>query len=121
MGVYLAGATMSNKPYTAVNLFLLAMLVVVIITLYVKATFIVLSGKLDVWTKRRTQEQVKAFAAAQRVQEKKLEKIRASMTDAEWAAYEIQLENKKLLEEIKRNQGNSSGTTTSFKYGVIDQ
>lgn len=27
MGVYLAGATMSNKPYAAVNLFLLAMLV----------------------------------------------------------------------------------------------
>jgi hypothetical protein len=52
---------------------------------------------------------------------KKLAEIRASMTDAEWAAYEIQLENKRLLEDIKNKQNRSGGTKSSFMYGVIDE
>jgi hypothetical protein len=53
--------------------------------------------------------------------EEKLAGIRASMTQAEWAAYEIQLENKRLLEEIRNKQGKSGGGSSGFMYGVIDE
>jgi flagellar biosynthesis/type III secretory pathway M-ring protein FliF/YscJ len=73
---------------------------------------------------KRTNEKAaadyKRYRAEVEREAQKLAKIRASMTEAEWAAYEIQLENKRLLEEIKDNQGKTGGTTSRFIYGVID-
>jgi hypothetical protein len=41
----------------------------------------------------------------------RLEKIRETMTPAEWEAYKLQLENNKLLKQIN-SRGKSKGTTT---------
>lgn len=64
---------------------------------------------------------LKNFRAAAEREAKRMAEIRASMTDAEWAAYEIQLENKRLLEDIKNKQNRSGGSKSSFIYGVIDE
>ncbi|CAN2190207.1 hypothetical protein MCEMRE182_00498 [Candidatus Nanopelagicaceae bacterium] len=68
----------------------------------------------------RAASDLKNFRAEVAREAKRLAEIRASMTDAEWAAYEIQLENKRLLEEINNKQSRSGGSKTSFMYGVID-
>lgn len=88
---------------------------------YLRAVITLLVARFDQRNKERVDQYWKNVHAEQDRKASKLAKIKASMTEAEWAAYEIQLENKKLLEEIKRNQGSSKGSTTSFMYGVIDQ
>lgn len=50
-------------------------------------------------------------------EEARLEKIRATMTPAEWEAYKLQLENNKLLKQIN-SRGKSKGTTTT--YGFVE-
>jgi hypothetical protein len=47
----------------------------------------------------------------------RLEKIRETMTPAEWEAYKLQLENNKLLKQIN-SRGKSKGTTTT--YGFVE-
>jgi len=59
--------------------------------------------------------QLEARLEQEAKEEERLAKIRASMTPAEWEAYKLQLENNKLLKDIKR-RGNSNKTTTTFGF-----
>ena len=47
----------------------------------------------------------------------KLAKLRKSMTDAEWAIYEVQLKNQELLREIK-NKKTPQNNSTQFVRGI---
>jgi type II secretory pathway pseudopilin PulG len=51
-------------------------------------------------------------------EEERLAKIKATMTPAEWEAYKLQLENNKLLKDIKRRGSQKNTTTTT--YGFVD-
>ena len=51
-------------------------------------------------------------------EEERLAKIKATMTPAEWEAYKLQLENNKLLKDIKRRSSQKNTTTTT--YGFVD-
>jgi hypothetical protein len=73
---------------------------------------------IDRSTKNKIAADQKRFRVQVEQEAQKLAKIRASMTEAEWAAYEIQLENKRLLEEIKNKQDNSKGSGPGFFYGI---
>jgi Cu/Ag efflux pump CusA len=53
-----------------------------------------------------------------REEEERLEQIKASMTPAEWEAYKLQLENNKLLKDIKNRPIQRKSTTTT--YGFVD-
>jgi predicted RND superfamily exporter protein len=53
-----------------------------------------------------------------REEEERLAQIKASMTPAEWEAYKLQLENNKLLKDIKRRGSQKNTTTTT--YGFVD-
>jgi hypothetical protein len=53
-----------------------------------------------------------------REEEERLAQIKASMTPAEWEAYKLQLENNKLLKDIKKRGSQKSSTTTT--YGFVD-
>jgi len=51
-------------------------------------------------------------------EEERLAKIKATMTPAEWEAYKLQLENNKLLKDIKKRSSQKGTTTTT--YGFVD-
>jgi hypothetical protein len=66
-------------------------------------------GKMIFNTPRNGHEVADAFFAA------KMEKIRATMTPAEWENYKLQLENNRLLQKLnKRGGSNSSGYSMSY-------
>lgn len=67
-------------------------------------------------TKRYLLEEEASRKAAQ---EAEMTRIRESMTPAEWELYKIQLENQKLLKEIK-NKPNSGNTGPRTVYGFIN-
>jgi hypothetical protein len=71
--------------------------------------YLLLMYLLDHFGRKRRREW-DAFASAE---QKRLERIRASMTPAEWANYEIQMEIKHKLDNLPRN--NSSST----RYGMF--
>ncbi|MGA0887860.1 MAG: hypothetical protein ACO3S0_08010 [bacterium] len=51
-----------------------------------------------------------------REEEEKLAQIKASMTPAEWESYKIQLENNKLLKDIKKRSSQRSSSTTTYGF-----
>jgi hypothetical protein len=64
------------------------------------------------------QKKVRAeiMARLEREEEDRLAKVKATMTPAEWEAYKLQLENNKLLKDIKRRSSQKSTTTTSYGF-----
>lgn len=63
---------------------------------------------------RRAEELEKA----QLEEKRKLDELRAKMTDAEWALYQVQLENQELLKEIK-NKKTSTDNSPQWVRGVV--
>lgn len=55
------------------------------------------------------------FSRAMKDEEERLAKIKASMTPAEWEAYKLQMENNRLLRDLKR-RGPSTTTTTTYGF-----
>jgi heme exporter protein D len=64
------------------------------------------------------QKKVRAeiMARLEREEEDRLAKVKATMTPAEWEAYKLQLENNKLLKDIKRRSSQKSTTTTTYGF-----
>jgi hypothetical protein len=56
------------------------------------------------------------MARLEREEEDRLAEVKATMTPAEWEAYKLQLENNKLLKDIKRRSSQKSTTTTSYGF-----
>jgi len=56
------------------------------------------------------------MARLEREEEDRLAKVKATMTPAEWEAYKLQLENNKLLKDIKRRSSQKSTTTTTYGF-----
>ena len=59
---------------------------------------------------QKRDEEIRAY------KKKELERIKSSMTPAEWANYEIQMEIKEKLERLQRN---SNTTTNTTRYGMF--
>lgn len=55
------------------------------------------------------------LSKAMKDEEERLAKIKASMTPAEWEAYKLQMENNRLLRDLKR-RGPSTTTTTTYGF-----
>lgn len=55
------------------------------------------------------------FSRTMKDEEERLAKIKASMTPAEWEAYKLQMENNRLLRDLKR-RGPSTTTTTTYGF-----
>lgn len=91
------------------TLFILVMVVGLIGTVF-SSTFLVISI-IGIFANIKLEARLEQEAK----EEERLAKIRASMTPAEWEAYKLQLENNKLLKDIKR-RGNSNKTTTTFGF-----
>jgi hypothetical protein len=66
------------------------------------------------------QKKIRAEVLAKfaREEEERLAKIKATMSPAEWEAYKLQLENNKLLKDIKKRSSQKNTTTTT--YGFVD-
>lgn len=64
------------------------------------------------------QREIYAETARQEERQKELDRIRKSMTPAEWELYQVQLENQLLLKQIK-NKPTSSGTGPRAVYGIV--
>ena len=65
---------------------------------------------------RKMKEHQKRDEEIRAYKKKELERIKASMTPAEWANYEIQMEIKEKLERLQRN---SNTTTNTTRYGMF--
>lgn len=59
-------------------------------------------------------------AAARRSRQREMNRIRKSMTPGEWEMYKLQLENKKLLQDIK-NKPTQSNSGPRAVYGFINE
>jgi flagellar basal body-associated protein FliL len=68
-------------------------------------------------TKIEIGNQTSAYLASER---KRLEDIKSSMTAAEWENYKLQLENQRLLRQIKNTPASTRTTTTSTTSWVAE-
>ena len=64
------------------------------------------------------QKKVRAeiVARLQKEEEDRLAQVKATMTPAEWQAYQLELENNRLLKELARRSTQKSTTRTVFGY-----
>jgi hypothetical protein len=70
----------------------------------------------------KRQREIHFEIARQKDRQEELNRIRKSMTPAEWELYQVQLENQRLLREIKNkptSSGNNSGTGPRAVYGIV--
>ena len=74
---------------------------------------------LSIWTFKRYARKAKAYQKQveeyQAYQKEKLAEIKANMTPAQWAQYQLDMEIKENLERLQRN----SNTTTTTTYGMF--
>lgn len=60
--------------------------------------------------------QLRAALEAEEFERQRLEKIRRSMTAGEWELYQVQLENQKLLQDIKNKPATASGSRAVYGF-----
>ena len=70
---------------------------------------------MSAFGKIRKEIEEKKAREEQAQEEARLKKIRESMTDAEWETYKLQMENNKLLRDIKK-RGTTTKTTTTYGF-----
>jgi len=70
---------------------------------------------ISAFGKIRKEIEEKKAREEQAQEEARLKKIRESMTDAEWETYKLQMENNKLLKDIKK-RGTTTKTTTTYGF-----
>ena len=61
---------------------------------------------------QKRDEEIRAY------KKKELERIKSSMTPAQWDQYQLDMEIKENLERLERQQRNSN-TTTTTRYGMF--
>jgi heme exporter protein D len=86
------------------GLFLIGVGIIVILGLAIRSLFIQKKVRTEI------------MARLEREEEDRLAEVKATMTPAEWEAYKLQLENNKLLKDIKRRSSQKSTTTTSYGF-----
>jgi hypothetical protein len=89
---------------TLLGLFLIGVGIIVILGLAIRSLFIQKKVRTEI------------MARLEREEEDRLAEVKATMTPAEWEAYKLQLENNKLLKDIKRRSSQKSTTTTSYGF-----
>lgn len=105
--VFIYAPRFESKWYAWANIFLIS---AILIFSFFRAVRIVAGER-----RRKRDDEIWAREEAKEVA--RLAKIRESMTDAEWAMYEVQLENKELLIEIK-NKKTAQNTSPQWIRGI---